>query len=250
MYTTAVLGVLGDRIPRALRRIGADGGGVHLLRQRAPAGRAQRSRRGPRGGALPAPADHDDRAGGGARPPPGGALDRRGVGFPEAVRAGDRGRALLPAPDQRVSDAGALRRRGAGRGPAGGVMHRIRIRLAALLLLATTLAGGPGLAGLEAYQHAHRTTPGHGFRTHFERRGGADHDDACRIWLLSAPARTPPPPQRAVRLPRPLSGGRGGAPPADPCRIWPLAPRARPPPPPEGAPPLPRPVAVTPAVAV
>jgi hypothetical protein len=84
-------------------------------------------------------------------------------------------------------------------------MHRIRIRLAALLLLATTLAGGPGLAGLEAYQHAHRTTPGHGFRTHFERRGGADHDDACRIWLLSAPARTPTPPQRAIRLPRPVA---------------------------------------------
>jgi len=29
-------------------------------------------------------------------------------------------------------------------------MHRIRVRLASLLLLATTLAGGPGLAGLEA----------------------------------------------------------------------------------------------------
>ena len=83
-------------------------------------------------------------------------------------------------------------------------MHRIRVRLASLLLLATTLAGGPGLAGLEAYQHAHRTGPGHGYRTHFERRGGADHDDACRIWLLSAPARTPTPPQRAIRLPRPV----------------------------------------------
>ena len=84
-------------------------------------------------------------------------------------------------------------------------MHRIRVRLASLLLLATTLAGGPGLAGLEAYQHAHRTGPGHGYRTHFERRGGADHDDACRILFLSAPARTPTPPQRAIRLPRPAA---------------------------------------------
>ena len=74
-----------------------------------------------------------------------------------------------------------------------------------ILLLAIALAGGPGLAGLEAYQHAHRTGPGHGYRTHFERRGGADHDDACRIWLLSAPARTPTPPQRAIRLPSPVA---------------------------------------------
>ena len=70
-------------------------------------------------------------------------------------------------------------------------MGGIRVRLASLLLLATSLAGGPGLAGLEAYQHAHRTTPGHGHRIHFERRGGADHDDACRTWLRSPPARTP-----------------------------------------------------------
>ncbi|HEV8358481.1 MAG TPA: hypothetical protein VGQ17_17135 [Gemmatimonadales bacterium] len=80
-------------------------------------------------------------------------------------------------------------------------MHRLRGWFAPLLFLATALAGGPGLAGLEAYEHAHRTTPGHGYRIHFERRGGADHDDACRIWLIPAPARTPTPPQRAIRPP-------------------------------------------------
>jgi hypothetical protein len=80
-------------------------------------------------------------------------------------------------------------------------MHRTCRALAASILLATALAGGPGLAGLEAYQHTHRTTPGHGYRIHFERRGGADHDDACRIWLIPAPARTPTPPQRAIRPP-------------------------------------------------
>ena len=31
----AVLGVVGDRLPRAVRRVGADGGGLHLVRERA-----------------------------------------------------------------------------------------------------------------------------------------------------------------------------------------------------------------------
>ncbi len=39
------LGVVRYRIPRALRRVGADGGGLHFVRQRAPARRACRSRR-------------------------------------------------------------------------------------------------------------------------------------------------------------------------------------------------------------
>ena len=72
--------------------------------------------------------------------------------------------------------------------------------LRALLLFAITLAGGPGLAGLEAYQHASRNASGHGHRTHFETRGGADHDDACRTWLTSQPAR------HAAGTPAPIKG--------------------------------------------
>ena len=41
-------------------------------------------------------------------PAPGGALDRRRLRLAAPVRAGDRGRAVLAAPDQRVPDAGAL----------------------------------------------------------------------------------------------------------------------------------------------
>ena len=41
----AVLGVVGDRLPRAVRRLGADGGRLHLLRQRA-APRRNAARRG------------------------------------------------------------------------------------------------------------------------------------------------------------------------------------------------------------
>ena len=73
-------------------------------------------------------------------------------------------------------------------------------RLAALLLLATALAGGPGFAGLEAYEHAHRTVPGHGHRIHVEPRGGQDHDDGCGAWLRSAPVRTPAQPSGVIRL--------------------------------------------------
>jgi hypothetical protein len=72
--------------------------------------------------------------------------------------------------------------------------------LASAFLLATALAGGPGLAGLEAYEHAHRVGPGHGHRVHFERRGGQDHDDTCRAWLTSAPARTPVRPAPIARF--------------------------------------------------
>lgn len=77
----------------------------------------------------------------------------------------------------------------------------MRRPLASLLLLAIAVAGGPGQAGLEAYQHAHRRGPGHGHRTHFEARGGQDHDDACRAWRLTSPARTPVAPAVATRLP-------------------------------------------------
>ena len=80
-------------------------------------------------------------------------------------------------------------------------MPRTPRRLASLFLLATSLAGGPGLAGFEAYEHAHRIGPGHGHRIHFERRGGQDHDDRCRAWLVSSPARSPNPPSVALRLP-------------------------------------------------
>jgi hypothetical protein len=83
-------------------------------------------------------------------------------------------------------------------------MRRVRRTLAALLLLATALAGGPGLAGLEAWEHAHRNGPGHGHRIHFEQRGGADHDDACRAWRASAPARAPVALGATLKLPDPV----------------------------------------------
>ena len=83
-------------------------------------------------------------------------------------------------------------------------MFRPSRALPSLLLLATALAGGPGLAGLEAYQHAHRTGPGHGHRIHFEQRGGADHDDACRAWRASAPVRAPVAPGATLKLPDPV----------------------------------------------
>jgi hypothetical protein len=63
--------------------------------------------------------------------------------------------------------------------------------LTSLTLLGIAIAGGPGLAGLEAYQHAHRTGPGHGHRIHLEARGGQDHDDACGAWRGSSPVRLP-----------------------------------------------------------
>lgn len=100
----------------------------------------------------------------------------------------------------------------------------------AALLLAIAVAGGPGFAGLEAYEHAHRTTPGHGHRIHFERRGGQDHDDACGAWLLSAPVRAPLQPTGMVRL-APVRVRRPPSPP-DPHRVRtpPLLPLSRAPP--------------------
>jgi hypothetical protein len=80
------------------------------------------------------------------------------------------------------------------------LIGRFRNGFVPLFLLATSLAGGPGLAGVEAYEHAHRVGPGHGHRIHFERRGGQDHDDTCRAWLTSAPARTPTRPATVGRL--------------------------------------------------
>ena len=55
---------------------------------------------------------------------PGRAVDRRRLGFAEAVCAGDRRRPLLAAADLGVPDAGALRRHGARRRPTGGVSGR------------------------------------------------------------------------------------------------------------------------------
>ena len=117
----AVLGVFRHRLPRAVRRVGADRRRVHLLRQRA-APRRHRPRRGhPRRRDSAAAADHDDRAGGRARAAAGRAGDRRGHRLAAAVRAGDRQRAVHAAVDQRLSDAGAVCAGGAAGGSAGGV---------------------------------------------------------------------------------------------------------------------------------
>ena len=62
------------------------------------------------GGAAEATADHDDGARRRVRPAAGGVVEWRGVGLAAAVRARDRGRAVLPAADQRVPDAGAVSR--------------------------------------------------------------------------------------------------------------------------------------------
>ncbi|HEV8151254.1 MAG TPA: hypothetical protein VGP61_13815 [Gemmatimonadales bacterium] len=78
--------------------------------------------------------------------------------------------------------------------------RRLRRAIASFVLLAIALAGGPGVAGLEAYEHAHRLGPGHGHRIHFERRGGQDHDDGCRAWVLPSPARNPTPPSALLEL--------------------------------------------------
>jgi len=78
-------------------------------------------------------------------------------------------------------------------------------RLVVLVLQLTALTGGPGQTALEAYQHTHRSAPGHGHRDHYEQRGGQDHDDVCRIWRNSAPAPTPDVPATKVRLPDPTS---------------------------------------------
>ncbi|HEV8455092.1 MAG TPA: hypothetical protein VGQ69_05820 [Gemmatimonadales bacterium] len=78
-------------------------------------------------------------------------------------------------------------------------MLRLRRPYAAFLLLATALAGGPGSAGVEAYQHAHRLR-GHGHQIHFEPRGGQDHDDACRAWWASVLLRAPAGALPTVRL--------------------------------------------------
>jgi hypothetical protein len=77
--------------------------------------------------------------------------------------------------------------------------------LVALVLQVSALAGGPGLTLLEAWEHTHRSSPGHGFQAHYEARGGQDHDDVCRIWRSSAPAPTPEVPATRVRLPDPTS---------------------------------------------
>jgi len=76
-------------------------------------------------------------------------------------------------------------------------------RLVVLLLQLTALAGGPGQTALEAYEHTHRSSPGHGHRAHYEQRGGQDHDDVCRVWRSSAPVQTPEVPATIVVLPDP-----------------------------------------------
>lgn len=71
--------------------------------------------------------------------------------------------------------------------------RRVPRGLAAGILLVTALAGGPGLAGLEAYHHAHRSTPGHSQQAHFEALGGQDHNDVCGASRVSSPVRLPGP---------------------------------------------------------
>ena len=63
----AVLGVVDDRIPGAVRRLGANGRRLHLVRQRAAIGRLRHHRGDAHGRAAPAAADHDDGARRGVR---------------------------------------------------------------------------------------------------------------------------------------------------------------------------------------
>ena len=117
----AVLRLVRGRFPGPVRRLGADGRGLYLLRQRT-APRRRPARRGRSRGRDPAAApDHDDRAGGGPGPGAGGAGHRRRHGLTKAVRPGHRQRPVHPPADQRVPDAGAVCARSAAGRSAGGV---------------------------------------------------------------------------------------------------------------------------------
>ena len=109
-------------------------------------------------------------------------------------------------------------------------LRRVR-RAAGLLLQLTALAGGPGFTLLEAYEHAHRSAPGHGRLAHFEPGGGQDHDDVCRLWRSSAPARTPDLAPATVRVPDPSFTPSPGCFTAPLSRLRHRLPPARAPPP-------------------
>ncbi|MGH7559630.1 MAG: hypothetical protein ACRENB_01290 [Gemmatimonadales bacterium] len=76
-------------------------------------------------------------------------------------------------------------------------------RLISLLLFATAVAMGPGLALVEARAHAGLERSGHGRRDHFEARGGQDHDDRCASGIASSPANPSPVARGGIRSPLP-----------------------------------------------
>ena len=80
----------GIGFPGPVRGLGADGGGLYLLRQRTAPRRHADGRGHPRRRDPAAAPDHDDGAGGGAGPVAGGAGHRRRHRFPKALRPGDR----------------------------------------------------------------------------------------------------------------------------------------------------------------
>ncbi len=65
-------------------------------------------------------------------------------------------------------------------------MGVIRRRIVALLLFGLAFQGGPVMALLEAWEHAHLNGARHGHVIHFESRGAQDHDDACLAWIPPA----------------------------------------------------------------
>ena len=118
----AVLGFVRHRLPRLVRRLGADGRRLYFLRQRTAPQRNQSRRGHPRRRDPAAASDHDDRAGGGVGLVAGGAGHRRGHGHATPVCAGHRQRPVHAAVDQHFSNAGALHHRGASGRPAGSVI--------------------------------------------------------------------------------------------------------------------------------
>ena len=121
----AVLGELGDRLSRAVRRERADGGRLHLVRERV-AHRGEADRGGDaRGRTAPAATDHDDRAGGGVRTVARGVVDGRRLGLAAAIRDRDRGRAVLATADLDLPHARALRGRREAGGSVGGIAEAV-----------------------------------------------------------------------------------------------------------------------------
>ena len=105
----AVLGLVRHRIFGAVRGLGADRRGLHLLRQRTPAGGAGDRSGYATGRVAAAATHHDDGARGGARIAAGGDGARRRHGLAASLCDGDRRGALFPPVDQRLRDARALR---------------------------------------------------------------------------------------------------------------------------------------------
>src|SRR6185312_3321029 len=121
----AVLGVVGHRLHRAVRRVGADRRGVHIVRKRIAAGRHGQAARRARGRGAAPQADPDDRAGRGigtaARRDRTRCRDR----FAASVRAGDRGRHDLAPRHRHLPDAGAVPAGCARRRPFAGVRRGV-----------------------------------------------------------------------------------------------------------------------------